>query len=389
MTEADLPADPRVDEAPGQRRAEDFATASASRLAWRKFRRHRLAAISLWVVGFLYFLAIFAEFFAPYDPTEMHRRHQLVPPQTIHLFDAEGRFVGPHVNGLTRQRDPASRRLTYVEDPQQPYRIGFFIRSGTYSLMGVIPVETKFFGIVGDDRADPNATMFLLGTDGLGRDLLSRLILGARVSLSIGLIGVALSFVIGIVLGGMSGYYGGWVDTAVQRTIDFLQSLPTIPLWMGLAAALPRGLDPVMVYFMITLILSIIGWTGIARVVRGRFLALREEDFVMAARFSGASELRIILRHMTPAFASHIIAALTLSIPEMILAETSLSFLGLGLQPPAVSWGVLLKDAQSLLTITQAPWLLIPGALVVVTVLAFNFLGDGLRDAADPYGKSQ
>lgn len=368
--------------------AAEIAEASSARLAWWKFRRHKLALVSMWVVALLCLVATFAEFFAPYPPAEMHRRDQLVPPQAIHLFSPDGGFVGPNVRALERVRDPVTRRLSYVESPDTFFRIGLFVPSAPYKLMGIIPLKNRFIGIAASDQDRRGATLFLLGTDELGRDLLSRMILGARISLSIGLVGVALSFVIGIVLGGLSGYYGGWVDTLVQRTIDFLQSLPTIPLWMGLAAALPRGLDPVLVYFLITVILSIIGWTGIARVVRGRFLALREEDFVMAARFSGASEMRIILRHMTPAFASHIIASLTLSIPEMILAETALSFLGLGLQPPAVSWGVLLKDAQSLMTITQAPWLLIPGLLVVITVLAFNFLGDGLRDAADPYGKA-
>lgn len=369
--------------APG---ASDFAKASASRLAWWKFRRHRLAVISLWIVGLFYLVALLADFFAPYDPGEQHRRHQLVPPQAVHFFNADGAFVGPSVRELVRERDPVTRRLNYTEDASTTYPLMFFAPSKPYRLLGLVPLEHKFFGLYSENG---DASVFLLGTDDLGRDLLSRMIVGARTSLSIGLVGVAVSFVIGIFLGGLSGFYGGWVDTAVQRTVDFLQSLPTIPLWMGLAAALPKGLDPTVNYFMITLILSVIGWTGIARVVRGRFLTLREEDFVLAARFSGASELRIILRHMVPAFMSHIIASLTLSIPEMILAETALSFLGLGLQPPAVSWGVLLQDAQSLLTISQAPWLLLPGALVVITVLAFNFLGDGLRDAADPFGRTQ
>lgn len=351
---------------------------------WAKFRRHKLAVISLWIVVALYVVAAFAEFFAPHDAGEINRRHVLAPPQAIHFVDEAGELTWPYVYGLTAERDAVTRRLTYVEDTTAPYTVRLLAPSERYHLWGLIPLETRFIGLSEPQRG---ATFFLLGTDGLGRDMLSRMIEGARVSLSIGLIGVALSFVIGIILGGASGYFGGWVDTAVQRSIDFLQSLPTIPLWMGLAAAVPPGQDPVVTYLMITVILSVIGWTGIARVVRGRFLALREEDFVMAARFSGASEMRIVLRHMVPSFASHIIASLTLSIPEMILAETALSFLGLGLQAPAVSWGVLLKDAQSLQAISQSPWLLYPGALVVITVLAFNFLGDGLRDAADPYGR--
>lgn len=364
---------------------KSYAEASGFRLGWAKFRRHKLAVVSLYIVGFLYFLAIFAEFMSPYDHSEINRRHVLTPPQAIHFVDTDGSLALPYVRALKGERDPVTRRLSYVEDDTTKYPLRFFAPSEPYEMWGVIPLETRFIGIAKPDR---KATLFLFGTDSLGRDVLSRIINGARVSLSIGLVGVAFSFVIGIVLGGMSGYYGGWIDTAVQRTIDFLQSLPTIPLWMGLAAAVPPGQDPLVTYLMITVILSIIGWTGIARVVRGRFLALREEDFVLAARFSGASEMRIILRHMVPSFASHIIASLSLSIPEMILAETALSFLGLGLQSPAVSWGVLLKDAQSLQAISQSPWLLIPGLAVVVTVLAFNFLGDGLRDASDPYGKT-
>lgn len=362
-----------------------FEEASGWRLGWAKFRRHKLAVVSLYIVGLLYLLAIFAEFFSPYDYTDINRRHVLMPPQAIHVMDSAGQLTWPHVRAMSGQRDKITRRLSYVENPETMFPVRLFAPSEPYKMWGFLPLETRFIGVSTPER---QATLFLLGTDSLGRDVLSRILQGARVSLSIGLVGVALSFVIGITLGGLSGYYGGWVDTAVQRTIDFLQSLPTIPLWMGLAAAVPPGQDPIITYLMITVILSVIGWTGIARVVRGRFLALREEDFVLAARFSGASEMRIILRHMVPSFASHIIASLTLSIPEMILAETALSFLGLGLQAPAVSWGVLLKDAQSLQVISQAPWLLVPGLAVVITVLAFNFLGDGLRDASDPYGKA-
>lgn len=364
---------------------KSYAEASGFRLGWAKFRKHKLAVISMYIVGLLYFLAIFAEFMSPYDYSDINRRHVLAPPQAVHMMDVDGGLTWPYVRELKGERDPVTRRLSYVEDLETKHPIRLFAPSDPYEMWGFIPLATRFIGVADPGRG---VTFFVLGTDKLGRDVLSRIIHGARVSLSIGLVGVALSFVIGIVLGGMSGYYGGWIDTAVQRTIDFLQSLPTIPLWMGLAAAVPPGQDPIITYLMITVILSIIGWTGIARVVRGRFLALREEDFVLAARISGASEMRIILRHMVPSFASHIIASLTLSIPEMILAETALSFLGLGLQAPAVSWGVLLKDAQSLQVISQAPWLLIPGLAVVITVLAFNFLGDGLRDASDPYGKT-
>ena len=269
-----------------------------------------------------------------------------------------------------------------MEDPDdQATRCGFFVHGEPYKLWGLIPTRRAPVR----RRPATDATLFLLGTDRLGRDMFSRLVYGTRISTSIGLVGVALSFVLGILIGGVSGYYGGAVDNVIQRVIEFLRSIPTIPLWMGLSAALPPHWSPVKVYFGITVILSLIGWTGLARVVRGRFLSLREEDFVMAARLVGASESRIILRHLVPSFLSHIIASLTLSIPGMILSETALSFLGLGLRPPAVSWGVLLQEAQNLRSVALAPWLLTPGLAVVITVLSFNFMGDGLRDAADPY----
>jgi peptide/nickel transport system permease protein len=235
---------------------------------------------------------------------------------------------------------------------------------------------------------DPDKPFFLMGTDRVGRDLFSRLVYGTRVSLSIGLVGVMLSLTLGIILGGVSGYYGGLIDSGIQRTIEFVRSIPTIPLWMGLAAALPRDWGPLQLYFAITVILSLVGWTSLARVVRGRFLSLRQEDFVRAAKLDGASEKRIIFRHMMPAFLSHIIASVTLAIPFMIVSETALSFLGIGLRPPVVSWGTLLQDAQSVRAVTAAPWLMLPAIPVIVSVLAFNFLGDGLRDAADPYSSS-
>ena len=303
------------------------------------------------------------------------------PPQTLHLFDEQGKF-GLYVNGYTSKIEPIALRRVFVVDPNAKIPVGFFVEGYPYKLLGLIPTNRHLIGPV--DKSQP---MFLLGADRLGRDLLSRLITGTRVSMSIGLIGVVLSLVLGILLGGLSGYYGGAVDNLIQRLIEFLRSIPSIPLWMGLAAALPLNWPPQRVYFGITIILSLIGWTGLARVVRGRFLSLREEDFVMAARLDGQSELGIILSQMLPAFTSHIIASITLAIPGMILSETALSFLGLGLREPVVSWGVLLQEAQDIRAIATAPWLLIPALAVVLAVLALNFLGDGLRDAADPYAR--
>jgi peptide/nickel transport system permease protein len=276
--------------------------------------------------------------------------------------------------------DPEALRRTFVIDESVRHPIGLFVRGEPYRLWGLLTLDRHLIGPL-----EAGAPMYLLGADRLGRDVLSRIIAGARISMSIGLIGVLLSLVLGVLIGGISGYYGGGVDMVIQRVIEFLRSIPTIPLWLGLAAALPPNWPPLRIYFGITIILSLIGWTGLARVVRGRFLALREEDFVMAARLDGSSELRVILRHMVPSFMSHIIAAITLAIPNMILAETALSFLGLGLRSPIVSWGVLLQEAQNIRAVATAPWLLLPGIAVVAAVLALSFLGDGLRDAADPY----
>ncbi|MEM6427616.1 MAG: ABC transporter permease [Deinococcota bacterium] len=356
--------------------------ASQWQLIWWRFCKHRVAVISGVIIVFLYVVAAFAEFIAPYDPAAFSPLHAFVPPQQIRVVDSEGTLRPPFVYGLTRSRDPETARITYEPDTSVIMPLKFFVRGDEYKFWGLIRGDLHLFGI----DAGPRDRVFIWGADRLGRDLFSRLVYATRVSLSIGLLGVILSFVFGIIIGGISGYYGGWIDNVIQRLIDFIRSIPTIPLWMGLAAALPVEWPPTRVYFLITLILSIIGWTGLARVVRGRFLALREEDFVTAARFVGASEARIIFRHMLPSFGSHIIAALTLAIPDMILAETSLSFLGLGLRSPVNSWGVLLQEAQNLSSVALAPWLLLPGVAVVVTILAFNFLGDGLRDAADPYG---
>jgi peptide/nickel transport system permease protein len=307
-----------------------------------------------------------------------------MPPTKIHIFDAEGRIHLPFVYKIDRTMDPETYRNLYSEDTTTRYPIRFLVRGREYEMWDLFKMDLHLFSLpVPQDEQG----LFLLGADRLGRDLFSRMCYGARISLSVGLVGVLLSLTLGIVLGGISGYYGGRVDTAIQRVIEFIRTMPSIPLWMALSAAVPKDWPIVRVYFGITVLLSLISWTGMARVVRGRFLAMREEDFVLAARLAGSGEMRIILRHMLPSFLSYIIASLTLSIPAMILSETGLSYLGLGLRPPAISWGVLLREAQNLRSLALVPWVLLPALAVVLTVMAFNFVGDGLRDAADPYAR--
>ncbi|MGV8853340.1 MAG: ABC transporter permease [Devosia sp.] len=354
-------------------------------LMWRRFRQHRLALVSLWIVIAFYLVAILAEFLAPTDPSAYSARYTYAPPQGLHFIssEADGSWqLGPYVHGYKTEIDTKAMRRTFVIDDSVKIPVQFLVASEPYKLAGIIPMSVKLFGV-----ADPRAPFYVLGADRLGRDLLSRLIHGTRISLSIGLAGVTLSLFFGIIIGGFAGYYGGWFDSAVMRVVEFIRSMPTIPLWLGLAAAMPKDWSALQTYFAITIILSLIGWTELARVVRGRFLSLRTEDFVTAAQLDGASDWRIITRHMVPSFMSHIIAAATLAIPGMILAETALSFLGLGLQAPIVSWGTLLQDAQNIRTLATAPWLLTPGICVVVIILAMNFFGDGLRDAADPHGR--
>ncbi len=351
------------------------------KLVWWKFRKHKLALLSAFVVIAIYLVAIFVEFLTPFLPDKTDSKYLYAPPQSLNFIDDQGK-LGLFVNGYTSKLDPVALRRTFVVDPNTRVPVGFFVQGYEYQFFGLITTRRHLIGPL-----DPAQPMFLLGADRLGRDVFSRIIAGTRVSMSIGLVGVFLSLVLGILLGGLSGYYGGTIDTLIQRLIEFLRSIPSIPLWMGLAAALPTNMPPLQVYFGITIILSLIGWTGLARVVRGRFLSLREEDFVMAAQLDGTGELGIILGHMLPAFTSHVIAAITLAIPGMILSETALSFLGLGLREPVISWGVLLQSAQDIRAIATAPWLLIPALAVVAAVLSLNFLGDGLRDAADPYAR--
>ncbi|HWQ14899.1 MAG TPA: ABC transporter permease [Roseiflexaceae bacterium] len=369
---------------PAARGAERVYVAPQWKLMYWRFRKHKLAVVSVFVLALFYLAAAFCEFVAPYDPELFSTRYTAAPPTRIHIFDAQGQLHWPFVYGVTRARDPVTLRPTFVEDLNVRQPIKLFVQGTPYKLWNVIPSNVHLFGI----EAEPEQQMlFLVGADRLGRDLFSRIVYGARISLTLGLVGVFLSLIFGIVLGGISGYYGGAVDNLVQRAIEFIRSIPAIPLWMGLSAALPPNWPVTWVYFGITVILSLIGWTGLARVVRGRFLALREEDFVLAARLVGSSEMRIILRHMVPSFLSYIIASLTLAIPGMILAETGLSFIGLGLRAPAISWGVLLQEAQNLRSVALAPWVLSPGLAVIISILSFNFLGDGLRDAADPYAR--
>ncbi|OSM42798.1 ABC transporter permease [Nesterenkonia sp. PF2B19] len=365
--------------------AQDDAGRRSSRsLIWRRFRRHRLAHVSLWVVVAVYLIALFADVIAPRSAGAYDAEHPYVPPQSITLTDpGDGRGPGLYAHGYTQEFDEVSWNRTYTKDPEELHKLGLFVASGhDYRFLGLIETDRKLLAPV-----DADAPFYLLGSDANGRDIFSRVVHGTRVSLSIGLFGVALSLVIGITLGALAGFFRGVVDTVIQRVTEVFMSLPTLPLWMALAAALPRDWGPLTIYFAITVLLSLIGWTSLSREVRGRVLTLRSEDYVVAARLDGASRFRVIRRHILPSLTSHIIASVTLAVPAMILAETSLSFLGLGLQPPIVSWGVLLQEAQNIRSVITAPWLLIvPSAAVVISTLALNFLGDGLRDAADPYG---
>lgn len=357
------------------------------KLMWLVFRRHRVAVVGGVIVLSFYFIAAFAEILAPFAPNSTSSSHVYHPPQAPRLiYDTpeNGRGFAPHVQAYTQVRDPFTLSTKYELDPDRVIFISFLGKGQPYKLWGLIPMERRLF-----TATNQNERYFFFGADRLGRDMFSRVIHGTRVSMSIGLVGVALSLILGVTLGGISGYMGGVTDAVIQRFVELVLALPTIPIWLGLSAALPQDWSPLTRYFAITAILSLVGWTELARVVRGRFLALRTEDFVISARLDGATRRRVILRHMAPSMASHIIASVTLAIPLMIIAETSLSFLGLGLQPPMVSWGVLLREAQNVQSISQAPWLFIPGAAVVLAVLALNFLGDGIRDAADPYSEVQ
>ncbi|MDX8511111.1 ABC transporter permease [Mesorhizobium captivum] len=352
--------------------------ASQLRLMWWKFRRHRLAFISGIFLAALYFGILICEWLAPYNLHTRNMDYIYAPPQRVHLFH-NGQFVGPFVYGRQMMLDMDTLKRNYVDKQDDVQRIRFFCNGDSY----------RFWGLIEGDRhfvcPAENGQLFLAGTDRLGRDVLSRIIYGARISLTIGLVGISFSFLLGIVIGGLAGYHGGIFDLIVQRIIEVLQSIPSIPLWMTLAAIMPITWSPILIYFGITVILGLLDWTGLARAVRSKLLALREEDYVLAAQLMGASSSRIIRRHLIPGFMSHLIAAATISIPGMILGETALSFLGLGLRAPITSWGILLTEARSVSVIAFYPWLLLPILPVILVILAFNFLGDGLRDAADPY----
>jgi peptide/nickel transport system permease protein len=374
--------------------AEAFYVAPNWKLVWWRFKKHRLAMISGVVMIFIAIIALVPDFFATQDPNATAALESFIPVQRVHFFDE--RRLSPFVFGAVGQRNPRTLRVEWEIDEEIKIPVHFFVRGYPYKILGVISTDIHLIGVVPTDEQAAirqaaasgeriSQGIHLLGTDRLGRDQWSRLMFGTRVSLSIGLVAVAISTILGIFLGGISGYFGGAIDMLVQRTIEILQSLPAIPIWLALTAALPRTWSVEQTYFAITVILALLGWTTLAREIRGRFLSLRDEDFIVAAKLSGCSQQRVIFRHMVPTMSSHIIAAITLAIPVMIINETFLSFLGLGLRPPAISWGVLLQEAQNLQSIALAPWLLLPGLVVIITVLALNVLGDGLRDAADPY----
>lgn len=374
---SDAPFDPFSIEAlsPEQER---YYLASQWKLMWWKLKRHRVAVFSGVILAFMYFTAAFAEFFAPYELQSRHPSHIYAPPQAVHFFH-EGELVGPFVYGWTQTLNMETLKREYEPDTNKVYPIRFLCSGDKYSFWNLFDASFHFMCPATDGY------MFLFGTDRLGRDVFSRMIYGARISLTIGLIGIFISFAMGITIGGLAGYYGGWIDNIVQRLIEILRSFPEIPLWMALSAVLPPNWSPILIYFGITVILAMLDWTGLARAVRSKLLALREEDYTMAARLMGARPKRIIFRHLVPGFMSHLIATATLSIPAMILGETALSFLGLGLRPPITSWGVLLNEAQNINVVALYPWLMLPVLPVIVVILAFNFFGDGLRDAADPY----
>lgn len=362
--------------------AKDPDYSSHWSLIYRKFKKHKLARISLYILCFLYLVALFAQFIAPYDLLSYDSKYVNAPPMGVSFVDAEGKFhIKPFVYELKSDRDPETMRKVFVPNKEQKYSLQFFVKGKEYKFLGLIPTNIHLFGVEEPGR------IFLLGTDGMGRDLFSRIVLGSQISLSIPLVGVSISFVLGIIIGGISGYFGGWIDSLIQRIIEIIRSFPTLPLWMALSAAIPPRIPVVTMYLYIVIIFAFIGWTDLARVVRGKFISLKNEDYVVAARIAGVGNTKIIVKHLLPGFISYLVVATTLAIPGMILGETAMSFLGLGVRSPATSWGVLLQEAQKIENVSLYPWKLIPLGAVILTVLTYNFLGDGMRDAADPYKK--
>lgn len=357
---------------------EEYYLASQWSLMGKKLLKHKLAKISLILLFILYLTALFANFISPYNLTAYDSKFMNIQPTKVHMFH-EGKFKGPFVYGVSMERDAVSKRKIYTENTEEIYKIKWFVKGSEYKLFGFIKTDIHLFG------AEEGGKIFLFGADSLGRDLFSRMLIGSQISLTIPFAGTVISFFLGILLGGISGYFGGFIDNVIQRIIEMLAALPTIPLWMALSAAIPANISSTKVYLYITIILSFLSWTGLARIVRGKFMSMRNEDFIMAARLAGVNNIKIIWKHMVPGFMSYLIVSLTLGIPGMIVGETSMSFLGLGIRSPATSWGVLLEETKTITSIAIYPWRLIPLFAVVITVLAFNFLGDGLRDAADPY----
>ncbi len=366
----------------GEQKSRSPAFLTHNQLVVRQFMKNRLAVFGLVILVVLYTMALFCDFLSPYDPNHRFQGNVYLPPTRLHWLSAENRLTVPYTYGMERKTDPQTFERTYVENTETAYPVQLFTRGDRYVFLGLFESELHLFG-----TGDEDVPLLLLGSDSMGRDLLSRILYGSRISMSVGLVGVLLSLVIGLILGGVSGYYGGVIDNIIQRIIELIRSIPTISLWMGLAAALPTSWPQLRVYFGITIILSFVGWTTLARVIRGKFLALREEDYVLAALQAGAKPGFVIRDHLIPAFVSYILVHLTLAVPGMIIGETSLSFLGLGLAAPTISWGVLLKDAQKIQEVALHPWILSPAVFVLIAIMAFNFFGDGLRDAADPYSQ--
>ncbi|WP_141501396.1 ABC transporter permease [Paenibacillus luteus] len=363
-------------------KTKDANYSSQWRLIYLRFKKHKLARISLFILAFLYLIALLAQFIAPYGLQSYDSKYVNAPPMGFHFVDAAGKFhIKPFVYELQSTRDPETMRKIFVSNTEKRYSLQFFVKGEPYKFLGFIPTSTHLLGVEQPGR------IFLLGTDGMGRDLFSRIILGSQISLSIPLVGVAISFVLGLIIGGISGYFGGWLDSIIQRIIEIIRSFPTLPLWMALSAAIPPRIPVVTMYLYIVIIFAFIGWTDLARVVRGKFIALKNEDYVIAAKIAGVGNTKIIVKHLLPGFISYLVVATTLAIPAMILGETAMSFLGLGIRSPATSWGVLLQEAQKIENVALYPWKLIPLGIVILTVLTYNFLGDGLRDAADPYKK--